>query len=705
MFRRWIALLCVALLPTTTLAATGTEVVLVLDNSGSLVHGATRQTQMPNGSIVESTVPPADPDRLAILATLLLNGLVDRDDRLTILSFASPQRAPYLQVPAVDADIRELTQLEGTYFAGPLTKARELLSSSDKPRRLLLLMTDGAPMDIASVDQARQLLGLDAGPAPFDIVSIALAGDDELRTSQQVLLDASKGGIGEYVPVTAPNDLVREFTRVYARTLRSRPEPGSLKPGGSFSFDVPRYVSEVLVFVASEQRSGAFEARLETDRGQAKPSRQGDNGCSAASRMGPVRENPRLCVAPFHHYQVFKQPHDPDKSSRWTLSLPNAKGAVSYGIVLRYDLVADVLQSVTSAHVGDEIEVRARLTYRGRTFDDAQFFESDGFQASATLGGQEVPLVRQPDHTFVARLRPDREGRLPLTVRFQNRWLDLSTSAPDVLVEGWAPLVLRANPSTLDFGAWTGTDRLEQRCVTIDLAGSEGIDRVPLELAADSLPAGLMLAAPGVDTASMVVPVALDGTKATVCLAAPPCCTEASIGPADGIQFQLRGANPHYHPTALRLPVTTDLGATPWWVCWWKWIASSLGLVAFGLVVYGFVSPRDFDPDDVIRMARNESALSRAVARRLVELPGGRRGFYRHARVAFDGTGNALPSPKGAVLSLVANAGDPVVAVRGTLERKDPRTRQWVAVAPQDVADSVRRGQVYRVGDFYFRLG
>lgn len=698
-------------------ATPGTEFVLVLDNSASLIEGSTLETKQADGSVTKETLPATDPDRLAVLATLLLRGILDPQDKLTILTFKAPGEFEVL--PNDITQIREVRQYTGTWFSGPLKEAQRILAASDRSRRVLFLMTDGAPSSDDALDgkQARALLKLDEAPGAFDVISVALsAGDSSLESQQKAFL----GPLGEYIPVKTPIELVEQFTAAYARTLRSRPESGSLKPSSSFAFDVPQYVSEVMVFVAGQTRTGPFTTKLETDRGAAVAKEQNDNGCSYCkpvngqhgcfmrkeepNRYMPM-ENKRMCLPPFNAYQIYKEAHDPERKSRWTLSLPDARGPVQYGIILRYDLVAEVMQSPTGVHVGEEVEVRARLTFKGKTFDDKKFFEADGFKATAVLGDQVGALQLQSDNTFKGKVVADKEGRIPLTIRFENRWLDLKASAPDVKVEGWIPLSFKVNPALVDFGSWTGSDALATRCVTLDLTGSEGIDKVPFEFVGQNLPAKLMLAGQQDGDAAEVVPGKLDGNKVTLCLATPGCCDAAEIAPGGEPKILVRGTNPHYHPEAVPLAVKASLAKTPFLVCWWKVIATVLGLIAGGIVVYGLVSPADFDREEVIRMAKNETALARAVARRLNELPGGRRGFYRHARVGFDGTGNAVTDVKGALLAMTAKKGDPLVVVRGTLEKKDPRTRAWVAVPGNEVADAVRRGQVYRIGEFYFRLG
>ena len=122
------------------------------------------------------------------------------------------------------------------------------------------------------------------------------------------------------------------------------------------------------------------------------------------------------------------------------------------------------------------------------------------------------------------------------------------------------------------------------------------------------------------------------------------------------------------------------------------------------IIINGFVRPHDFDREEVIRLAKTEQALARASARRLRELPGGRRGFYRDAKVAFDAAGNASRGSRGSLV-LQAAKSDALVVRPSVLEEKDPRTHKFQPVDLSKGPSYLRRGIVYRSGDFFVRLG
>jgi hypothetical protein len=192
------------------------------------------------------------------------------------------------------------------------------------------------------------------------------------------------------------------------------------------------------------------------------------------------------------------------------------------------------------------------------------------------------------------------------------------------------------------------------------------------------------------------------GNAARVCMVAPGCCADAK---AEAAVMVIRGQNPHYHPEAVEVPLLFTVARTPLLTCWWRVIAGIIGAIILLLVGYGFIKPFDFDGQEVIRLASKENGLARSAGRRLRELPGGRRGFYRDAKVAFDGTGGAVNPSSGASLVLKATKNDAAVVSKTTIEQKDPRTRKWAPIDAGDGLLYLRRGVVYRVGEFYFRIG
>lgn len=676
MTRTLLALLlaCAALVATATPARADTEWVLVLDNSTSMSDGS--RMQMGDGT--ERRIGAQDPDRLSVIATLVFRAMMGPTDKLTILTFDSSGPGKHVVVPSDPAAIRGLQFDQLTFMVGPLQAARAILDRSTAATKVLVLATDGAPTaeppatEPITPDQARALLGLDRDPAPFQLVSLALSNDPDTLAIQRQFL----APLGRLEPIDTPAQLVTAFTSVFAESIRSRPDTGRLAPGERHTFTVGKYVTDVYVAVATERTTGPIGATLTEDGAPVAVTDEGDAGCARK---------------PCHAYQVFKARRDPSGSTTFELAVPRGGGAVAYGVILKYELGAEILSAPTRAKVGETIDVVARINWKGGTFNDPAFFGADGFAATLRLGDVEAPLTVKDDGTFAATLTVGgAPGPARLEARFANRWITL-VGERDLTVEEWVPLELKVAP--VDFGAWTGARGESRRCVDVDLAGSLNADKVPLEAIVAGLGGGYRLELPS--------PVTVTDGKVRACLVAPGCCEAAPAGAT----LTLRGADPHYHPGAVTVPLAYRVEPTPFLTCWWPYLAAAAGAIALTIIVVGFVRPRDFDKEEVLRLAKAEPALARASGRRLRDLPGGKRGFYRDARIALDGAGNAVRATAGAALILRAAKGDPVVTARGGLEEKDPRTRKFVPIDPAKGPIYLRRGVIYRCGEFVFRLG
>lgn len=654
-------------------AAADTEWVLILDNSGSMAQGSTDR-------VTGQTLPPNDPDRLAVIATLVFRALMGPEDKLTILTFDESRPGIYKEIANDATAIRSLKFGGSTFVVGPLKRAREILEASTALRKFLVFATDGAPSpetptgNSISPGEARALLGVDPGPPKFEIVLIALSRlPKEWIASMELFLKP----LGRYEFVDNPAKLAGVFTQVYADSIRSRPETGRLDPGGTFAFTVGKYVSNVYVGIVTEQQTGPFAATLTADGQPIAQIDSGDSGCAAP---------------PCHAYQVFRTPHDPNVESKLAIVLPaGAHGPVAYGTVLEYDLTADLVSAPTKLKVGETLDVVARMTWKGKTFNDPAFFAADGFTATLALGDTEVPMTARDDGTFVGKLTVPGEPRADrVATRFKNHWLSIGDSR-EIAIDAWAPLDLKI--ARVDFGSWTGERTASERCIDVDLTGSTNADTVPIEAIASRLGDGYRL--------EVASPLVVKNGKFHACLVAPGCCAESPVGAT----LTVRGIDPHYHPTAAAVPIEVHVAPTSFLTCWWQYIAAAVGAIVLIIILNGFVRPRDFASEDVIRLAKTEPALSRATGRRLRDLPGGKRGFYRNARVAFDGGGNAVRATSGASVILRAAKGEPQVTIQGGLEEKDPRTRKFCAVDLSKGPIYLRRGVVYKSGEFVFRLG
>jgi len=675
-------------------AGGGNEIVLILDNSCSMGVEARDQT-------TGRRVPPNDPERAAVLGTLIVEGLARGSaDRVSVLAFGDGKEAP--PRPARSAEeIRALPYAHGTFFRRPLEEAGNRLRGSALPNQLFLFFTDGIPEDLEDPSEGPRALGLSES-AGFETLVIGLFGSDEVRQMGEQFLRPLARNPQDLVFVQTPREVMEAFTRGYARVLGSRPETGSLSPGQSKTFEVGKYVVEVLVATASASPGPAYTATLEGPQGGVPAQASGDNGCPAGIRYANA---PKLCQPPHRHYQVFRAPHSPDQPGRWTLSLPKGAGPIDYGLILRYDLEASLAVPAT-ARVGEPVQLDARLLFRGKTFDDESFFQADGFTAVATLEGKEVPLSHAGGGRFVADWTPSQpslEGAAtPVRVTFRNAWMEQGARRA-VQVEGFLDLSLVPDPASIDFGEWRGERGETRRCSTVDLSRSTNADRVPITCTAQGTVEGGALSCTPVAGSEADLGNGRKGQplKYEVCFAAEGCCGQ--LAPS-GLGVLFAATHPHYAAAAVTVPTRARVGETGWLRCWWPWLALAGGMLFFGWVVVGFVRPNDFDPAASVYVAGSELGLRRASALTLRETPGGTRGFYRNARMCLNAGGDFVRSPRAAVLVLEAGPGGSTRFVTAAgLERKVQRTGKWEPVPAEELALGYTPNVVYRVGSLYLK--
>ncbi|HYO59649.1 vWA domain-containing protein [Archangium sp.] len=674
-------------------AGGGNEIVLILDNSCSM--GV--ESRDDKGR----RYPPNDPERAAVLGTLIVEGLARGSaDRVGVLAFGDSERDPPRPAQGADA-IRALPYSQGTFFKRPLEEAGNRLRSSALPNRLFLFFTDGVPQDLKDPSEGPRTLGISEA-ADFETLVIGLFGSDESRQMGEPFLRPLARNPQDLVFVQKPREVIDAFTRGYARVLGSRPETGSLSPGESKTFEVGKYVVEVLVATASAAPGPAYAAKLEGPQGDVPAQASGDNGCPPGVRYGGA---PKLCQPPHRHYQVFRAPNSPDQRSRWTLSLPKGSGAIDYGLILRYDLEASLAVPATT-RVGETVRLDARMLFRGKTFDDETFFQADGFAAVATIEGQEVPLRHEGGGRFVADWTPSRpsvEGTpTPVQVTFRNAWME-QRARRTMQVEGFLDFALVPDPASLDLGQWRGERSETRRCSTVDLSRSTNADRIPITCTAQGAVEGGLLSCTPVAGSEADLGNGRKGQplKYEICFVAQGCCGQLAP-PGLGVLFS--ATHPHYAAAAVTVPTLVKVDETGWLRCWWPWLSLAAGMLGFGWVVMGFVRPHDFDPAASVYVAGSEVGLKRASALTLRETPGGTRGFYRNARMCLNAGGDFVRSPRAAVLVLEAGPGGSTRFVTAAgLERKVQRTGKWEPVPAEELSLGYTPNGVYRIGNLYMK--
>lgn len=652
----------------------GTEFVIVLDNSCSMVE--------PHTDNDGARRPAADPARRAVLGAQIVDGLTSgTQDDLSVLAFPPRAKTGVLEVEGAEA-IREIAPSGGTWFRGPLERARDILSTSDHRDQMLLVLSDGEPSDFDDPAVGRRLLGLDDPGSDFDTLVLGLFPDRAPRAER--FLTAMARHTDDYRRIQDGASVATSFTEGYAQALGSRALTGSLAPGEDLDIEVGRYVTEVMAVTTSIERGRPFTARLSRQGAVVPPKASGDNGCS-----NPPRKNPTYCSAPRLHYTVWRAPHDPQRTDSWTLAVNGADSAIAYGLILRYDLAADVLP-IPRAAVDEPSTLRARLTWKGQTFDDEGFFEKDGFEATARVGGTRVPLQHVGDGVFEGTYTPRSSKGQRVRVTFSNTWMSksaqghLNVATPD-------PLTL-SGPAGLDFGAWRGGRWATTVCRPLTLQANHTLDPSTVSFAFEGLPESSSL---------QITPQ--EGGGYEVCARAEGCCGDLLTTSQSALVVtasDLDGSE-----ASARVPVRYDVERTGFLRCWWPWL---LALALFLLLLWfilGWVRPHDFDEDLTLRIAGSERQLSRSAALVLREQPKGRRGFYRNARIALTAGGDFVAQPRKAIVWFEATgAGDTVIHPQGPVEVKDRRTKKWVPLDEQAAADGIRTNIVYRIGDLYLRF-
>jgi len=166
----------------------------------------------------------------------------------------------------------------------------------------------------------------------------------------------------------------------------------------------------------------------------------------------------------------------------------------------------------------------------------------------------------------------------------------------------------------------------------------------------------------------------------------------------------LSGKEPRHQADKRSVAVYFDVTRASWVQCYWHWIAMALGTALAIWIFIGIVRPLSFDSAAAFRVASSEAALRKNQASVASEVPGGRRGFYRNARVAVNASGDIVRDPKMAILVVEAapGAGTRVLRAAG-LEKKDARTGKWVPVPEKEFAFGLLSKAIYRVGQLYMK--
>ena len=660
-------------------AGAGAEVVVVVDTSCSMATASNVNGQK---------TPPNDPERLAVLGAEVVQalGAGPRDD-VTVIGFAGGAALP----PPWTRDSPDIRSWPygGTWFEKPMRRAQEVLAASKHDTRLLIVLTDGLPNDqqLTTVEGLHQLWDPAAHPE-VDILALGLFGNDEIAPFGSTFLGAMvHDPEQDFHRVKDATEVVDAFTRGYARAVGSRPITGQLAPKASRTISVGRYVSEILAFAVSQQPGPAFDAKLSGPTASELLGK-GDNDCKGAAAQGVPG---KVCGGLRRHFQVFRAENDPAKASEWTLSLPEGSGSVGYGIILRYDLVAE-LEIPPEASAGMPTAVTARLLFQGKTFDDADFFAQDHFAVTARIEGDEVSLVHAGSGLFTGTWTPRELGTVKRAaqaeVLFKNDWMEKRDTAQ---VAVGPPLYeLSVQPSPLLLGPVPSHWSKSTMCDNLDLSGSKGLDGIELSCVVKGVPMSVPTTCTRLSTETLEV---CANTRRWCC------------GQERELEVTVSGPGVATPRTSVTVPVKLSVASPGFLRCHWLAISLTIAAIVGAWFLYGWIRPHSFDPSMTITIAGDERGLKRAAPQALRECPGGKRGFYRNARICISSGGDLLRAPRGAAVVLEAGKGGMIRFKRaGGLEQLERRTRKWKVIPPEDLAQGAVQAVIYKLGDLHLRV-
>ena len=347
--------------------------------------------------------------------------------------------------------------------------------------------------------------------------------------------------------------------------------------------------------------------------------------------------------------------------------------------------------SAASVTAGETVPISARLIFKDKTFDDQEFFDTDGFTAAADIGGQQIPLTHAGDGIFTGSWTPEDnspQARSELvSITFSNNWMrqsaqqSVTVNPPpyELVLDG--PLTLEPIPST-----W-GPSTL---CGELSMARSRNIaaQEVTCTVADQPLLVDFTCERSG-------------PTSLKVCATTERwCCGKSG-------EVTVNAAGPGGTP-----PRTADAEVVPWRVespgllkCYWLPIALTLAGIGLGWFIWGWIRPHKFDEAASVTIAGSEKGLRRATPQLLHECPGGRRGFYRNARVCVNGAGDVVRKPKQAALFIEAGPNSSAIFRKAAgLERRDRRTRKWEPLTPEELAEGYMPNVLYRMSDLYIKF-
>ena len=322
----------------------------------------------------------------------------------------------------------------------------------------------------------------------------------------------------------------------------------------------------------------------------------------------------------------------------------------------------------------------------------------------AKVGPDRVAFDGTPaGGTLTLRTTPAREGRVTFSLELRSK----GESVQAEVFSDVAEAITLALPEDLDLGAISGGE-VGDTCVPLDFSGSNGAVGARFSVSVvdpcADCEAELVSVADGAVYALPLDELTVGKDQILqVCLRVGRCPT----GEAGAEQTLLvQPLEARFAGQEKRVRVRYQVAGKGSFACWgWVlyWVGGALLLL---FVWYGFRRPVGFPPGASILVASDSKKLRRAAKMLLEEQPGGRKGWYRSARVHVDPGGAATRRSSQALFTLVPHAGGVGIVASGVLaQNKRTRKMEPVEPLPGDRAIALKRGRDYEVGGRVLKLG
>ena len=188
-----------------------------------------------------------------------------------------------------------------------------------------------------------------------------------------------------------------------------------------------------------------------------------------------------------------------------------------------------------------------------------------------------------------------------------------------------------------------------------------------------------------------------------LCLA-PPGCSEVDAEAHELVDVAPADPRLATSDRTSRTRVIANVAPSSWLDCnlWWVILVGTGLLLLF--LIYGYIRPRAFPGGAMVHVADQERRLARDPGRPLRAVPHGRRGFYRTATCAFDGSGYTVKKTRPHVVMLRPESGSQIALVARGAQVERRARGGWVPVDRQ-AERFVLPGATYRInGSFFFRV-